>query len=67
MKTNISPEQEKIINAMPLVYEKLIDYKIKMNSPLVVMKEGKIEYINPRQLKKMRKEQANHKNTESKQ
>ena len=44
MNTELSIEQQKIINAMPLVYERLVDFKIKMNSPMVIMKDDKIEY-----------------------
>lgn len=56
MNTELSIEQQKIINAMPLVYERLVDFKIKMNSPMVIMKDDKIEYISPKELKEMRKE-----------
>lgn len=56
MNSHRTPEMQKIINAMPLVYERLIDFKIKMNSPLVVMKDDKITYIMPKELKKARKE-----------
>ena len=38
---------QKIIDAMPLVYENLIAYKKKIDSPLVVYRDGKIEHIKP--------------------
>jgi len=39
--------QAKIIDAMEKVYEKLIEFKKKMNSELVIMKDGKIVRIKP--------------------
>lgn len=38
---------EKIINSMDLVYEKLIEFKKKNNSYLVVLKDDKIVKIKP--------------------
>ena len=38
---------QKIIDGMQLVRTRLIAYKIKMNSELVVMKEGKVVRIRP--------------------
>lgn len=42
-----SPQQQKILDAMDKVYENLIAYKKKMNSELVVMRDGKIVKIKP--------------------
>lgn len=39
--------QTKIIEGMDKVYEKLIEFKRKMNSELVVLKDGKIVRIKP--------------------
>jgi hypothetical protein len=39
--------QEKIIAAMEKVYEKLIEYKKKMNSELVILKDDKIVRVKP--------------------
>ena len=41
---------QKIIDGMQLVRTRLIAYKIKMNSELVVMKEGKVVRIKPEDL-----------------
>lgn len=38
---------QKIIDGMQLVNTRLIAYKIKMNSELVVMKDGKVVRIKP--------------------
>lgn len=39
--------QTKILKGMDKVYEKLIEYKRKMNSDLVILKDGKIVRIKP--------------------
>jgi hypothetical protein len=39
--------QKKILEAMDKVWAKLIDFKKKMNSELVVLKDGKIVRIKP--------------------
>jgi len=44
-KTTTTPTQKKIIEAMDKVSEKLIEFKKKNNSDLVVMKDGKIVRI----------------------
>ncbi len=47
-KINSSSEtNDKIIASMSLVYKKLIEYKRKINSELVVMKDGKIVHLTP--------------------
>jgi hypothetical protein len=40
-------QQEKIIAGMELVYERLIAFKKKMNSELVILKDNKIVRIKP--------------------
>ncbi len=44
---NTSVERQKILEGMDKVYEKLIEYKRKMNSELVILKNGKIVKIKP--------------------
>lgn len=39
--------QTKILEGMDKVYEKLIEFKKKMNCKLVIIKENKIVRINP--------------------
>ncbi len=39
--------QTKIIEGMDKVYEKLIEFKKKMNSELVILKEDKIVRVKP--------------------
>jgi hypothetical protein len=46
-KSVISKNGQKIIDGMDKVYEKLIAYKKKMNSELVVIREGKVVRIKP--------------------
>ena len=48
MKTHkMTPNQIKILEGMDKVYEKLIAFKRKMNSDLVVIKDDKIVRIKP--------------------
>lgn len=42
-----SLKRKKILEGLDKVYEKLIAFKIKMNSELVILKEGKIVRIKP--------------------
>ena len=42
-----TPTQTKILEGMDKVYEKLIEFKKKMNSELVVMQDDKIVRIKP--------------------
>jgi len=44
---NLTPTMKKIIDGMQLVRTRLIAYKIKMKSELVVMKDGKVVRIKP--------------------
>jgi hypothetical protein len=39
--------QKKILEGMDKVYEKLIEFKKKMNSELVILKDNKITRIKP--------------------
>ena len=48
MKTHErTPNQTKIIEGMDIVYEKLIEFKKKMNSELVILEEDKIVRVKP--------------------
>lgn len=48
MKTDeLNAQEKKILDGMDLVYQRFIEFKKKMNSELVVMKEGKIVRIKP--------------------
>lgn len=42
-----TPNQTKILEGMDKVYDKLIEFKKKMNSELVILKDGKIIRIKP--------------------
>ncbi|WP_185963124.1 hypothetical protein [Flavobacterium gawalongense] len=42
-----SQNQQKIIDGMSKVYEKLIEFKKKTNSELVILKDNKIVRIKP--------------------
>lgn len=47
MKLELSSDAKKIIAGMKKVREDLIEYKKAKNSPLVVSRNGKIEFIDP--------------------
>jgi hypothetical protein len=51
-KLVLSDNAKKIISGMKKVREDLIAYKKSKNSPLVVLKDGKIEFIDPFTLEK---------------
>jgi hypothetical protein len=42
-----TPNQDKVVLGMDKVYEKLIEFKKKMNSELVILREDKIIRIKP--------------------
>lgn len=42
-----SQEQIKILEGMDKVYEKLIEFKKRMNSEIVILKKGKIVKVKP--------------------
>ena len=46
-RKKISEQQVKIIEGMDKVYEKLITYKKRMNSDLVVIQDQKVVHIKP--------------------
>ena len=48
MKTHkMTPNQTKILEGRDKVYDKLIEFKKKMNSELVILKDNKIIRIKP--------------------
>ena len=51
-KVKLSSEAQKIIDNMDKVMRDLIAYKTSKNSPLVVLRDGKIEFIDPFTLEK---------------
>jgi len=48
MKTHkMTPNQTKILEGMNKVYDKLIEFKKKMNTELVILKDNKITRVKP--------------------
>jgi len=45
--SDATEQQRKILDGLDLAYQRLIEYKKKMNSELVVLKDGKIVRIKP--------------------
>ena len=56
-KIVLSDNAKKIISGMKKVREDLIAYKKSKNSPLVVLRDGKIEFIDPFTLEKSKDSQ----------
>jgi hypothetical protein len=56
-KVKLSSEAQKIIDNMDKVMRDLIAYKKSKNSPLVVLRDGKIEFIDPFTLEKSKESQ----------
>ncbi|MBK9255418.1 MAG: hypothetical protein IPM42_08025 [Saprospiraceae bacterium] len=46
-ENNMISDRDKILKAMDAVYDKLIEFKKRMNSEMVVMRDGKIIRIKP--------------------
>ena len=42
-----TPHQEKVVQGMEKVYEKLIEFKKKMNSEIVILRDDKIVRVKP--------------------
>ena len=42
-----TPNQTKILDGMDKVYDKLIEFKKRMNSELVILKDNKITRVKP--------------------
>ncbi len=46
-KNKLLEEQDKIIKGFALVYERLIEYKKRINRPLIISIHGKITEVDP--------------------
>ena len=44
---NLSEQQKKIIAGLDLIYQRLLEYKKKINSDLVIIKYNKVVHIKP--------------------
>ena len=52
MKSNkLDPQRQKIIEGLELAYEKMIQFKISKNSPVVISKNGKVVLLDPKMAK----------------
>ncbi len=47
MNKENTTQHEKIIKGLELAYQRLIEFKIRKKSPLVVSKNGKVVELNP--------------------
>jgi hypothetical protein len=47
---HLKEERDKIIKGLEETYKRLVEYKKQKNSPMVVLKDGKIVEINPNEI-----------------
>lgn len=43
-------ERDKIVKGLELAYERLLVYKKQINSPMIVLKDGKITAVDPNKM-----------------
>lgn len=46
----LKQERDKVVKGLELAYERLVEHKRKVNSPFVVMKNGKIVELDPHEV-----------------
>lgn len=46
-KEQLKEERDRIIKGLEETYRRLVEFKIQKNSPMVVIREGKIVAVNP--------------------
>ena len=46
-KDQLKEERDRIVKGLEETYRKLLEYKKQKNSPMIVMKNGKIKAVNP--------------------
>lgn len=44
---HLKEERDKIVKGLEETYKRLVEYKKRKNSPMVVLRDGKIEEVNP--------------------
>jgi len=46
-KDQLKEERDRIVKGLEETYRKLLEYKKQKNSPMIVMRNGKIKAVNP--------------------
>lgn len=46
----LKEERDKIVKGLEETYKRLVEYKKQKNSPMVVLKDGKIVAVNPNEI-----------------
>lgn len=46
-KDQLKEERDKIVRGLEETYKRLIEYKKRINSPMIVIRNGKIEAVDP--------------------
>lgn len=49
-KKHLKEERDKIVKGLEETYRKLVEYKKQKNSPMVVMRNGKIVEVDPNEI-----------------
>jgi hypothetical protein len=49
-KQELKEERDKIVKGLEETYKRLIEYKKKINRPLIIFKNGKIQAVDPNEL-----------------
>jgi hypothetical protein len=49
-KEQLKEERDRIVKGLEETYRKLIDYKKQKNSPMIVLRNGKIEAVDPNEI-----------------
>ena len=52
MKNNqqLKEERDKIVKGLEETYKRLVEYKKQKNSPMIVLRDGKIVEVNPNEI-----------------
>lgn len=49
-KRQLKEERDKIVKGLEETYKRLVEYKKQKNSPIIVLRDGKIAEVNPNEI-----------------
>ena len=49
-KEQLKEERDRIVKGLEEAYRRLVEYKKQMNSPMIVVRNGKIEAVDPNEI-----------------
>ncbi|WP_226388940.1 hypothetical protein [Penaeicola halotolerans] len=50
-KEKLKEERDKIVKGLEETYKKLVEYKKQRNSPMIVLRDGKVEAVDANEMK----------------